>query len=716
MHLVIATRKDPPLPLAYFRGRGTMLEIRADDLRFTIEEAASLLRELNAPALSSEDVKALNTRAEGWVVGLKMAVLSIWSEKDIAGFIASFTGSQRYIMDYLIEEVLKKQPEEVQDFLLKTSVLERFTAPLCDAVTGRSDSQNMVLKLENDNLFIVPLDESRQWYRYEHLFADLLRHRLRAVSRTKYVTELHQRASQWYEDNRFPEEAIHHALAARDWERAMKLISYPFMDMPRWGTVTTLNWLRSVPEEMLRTDIELYLNYIWALMMVGQYDTAETSLKYLDQLAGDDEHLQGKIAAERAYIARVRGDIAGTEEYARKALSLLSADDIEARSKISLVLGISLMNRSLFLEAEPPLTEAYEAATQMGNRFNIILALSFLGSIVMVRGKLHQAARMYQQAIGIEKQNPATAYTHVCLNLIYYEWNDLETAAFHLERVLEMNRLWGQPETLESTYLYMTRTRLAQGDIEGAAEALERADRLLDEIEFYPFMRARVAAYHVMFAVAKEDPESISSWVDKLSEYAASIPADVPACATRLLLGRMEKDAQAKILQAAYERYIQADFNYAVIGVRLQQALDSPTPDLSLSFLAEALTLAKPKGNIRTFVDEGAPLAPLLKQAISQGIESEYTRKLLTIIEAEERQRKARRGEVIYSSRTPGLLTERELEVLPLLADGLSDRQIADRLFISLSTAKTHIHNIMEKLEADNRTQAIARARDLKLI
>jgi LuxR family maltose regulon positive regulatory protein len=716
MHLVIATRKDPPLPLAHFRGRSSMLEIRADDLRFTIEETASLLKALNAPALSNEDVEVLNTRAEGWAVGLKMAVLSLRVEKDIPGFIASFTGSQRYIMDYLIEEVLKKQPDEVQDFLLKTSILERLTAPLCDAVTGRNDGLEKLANLERDNLFIVPLDESRQWYRYEHIFADLLRHRLQTASGLETITELHRRAGRWYEENKFPENAIHHALAAQDWEKAMKLIAYPFMGMPRWGTVTTLNWLRSVPEELLRKDTELYLNYSWALMLVGQHDAAETCLKYLDGVTGENKHLKGKIAAERAYIARVSGDIIHVEEYARKALTLLPADDIEAHSKISLILGISLMNRSLFIEAEAPLNEAYEAFRRMGDRFNTIVPLSFLGSIVMVRGKLHQAVKMYQQAIGIDEQNPATAYTHVCLNIIYYEWNDLEKSTFHLERALEMNRLWGQPETLEGAYLYLARTRLAQGDIEGAAEALEKADRLLDAIGLYLIARARLAAYHVMFAVAREDPESISNWVKKLAEHAAYIPPDVPACAKRLILGRLEKDARAIILQATYERFAQTGLNYAVIGTRLEQALDSTEPAPALSFLAEALTLARPEGCIRAFVDAGMPLVPLLKQAVSRGIEPEYARKLITIIEAEERQRQARKREAIASSRKPGLLSERELEVLPLLADGLSNRKIADRLFISLSTAKTHIHNIMEKLEASSRTQAIARARELNLI
>jgi LuxR family maltose regulon positive regulatory protein len=715
MHLVITTRKDSPLPLAHFRGRGTMLEIRADDLRFTVEEAANLLRELNAPALSVKDTEALNAKTEGWVVGLKMAALSIRGKKDTTEFITSFTGSQCYVMDYLIEEVLKKQPDEIQDFLIKTSVLERLSAPLCDAVTASIGSQEKLTNLELENMFIVPLDESRQWYRYEHLFADLLRHRLENKFGSEEVVGLHRRASRWYEDNEFPEEAIHHALAARDWENTIKLIHTPFLMMPRWGTVTTLNWLRQVPEELIRENVQLYLQYIWALITIGQFDAADTCLKYLDRIAGDDNHLQGSIAAERCFMARSRGDLANTEEYAKKALSLLPASEIEKRGVVSLNWGISLIARHLFDKAEPLLNEAYEAASQRGDSFCIILALSFLANIATFRGRLHEAARIYQKAIDVDDGSPANAYTHTTFFIVLYEWNDLEAAAFHQERAVELNRLFGHPETLAWTYCGTARVRLALGDIEGAAEVLERADHLMNDVELPPYHQARIAAHQIALAVAQEDPESTSRWVDKFSEYRIYFQS-IPLCAMRLLFGRLEKDTRAKMLQAAYEECVQIGLQYAAISIRLLQALDSPAPDQALSFLAEALTLAKPEGYIRTFVEAGIPLDPLLKQAISRGIEPEYARKLLTIIEAEERQRKARKAGLIPSSHVPGLLSEREFEVLPLLADGLSNRQIADRLFVSLSTSKAHVHNILQKLNAHSRTQAVARARDLKLI
>jgi LuxR family maltose regulon positive regulatory protein len=252
MHLVIATRADPSLPLAHYRGQGTMLEIGADDLRFSLDEAAALLKQLQDLELSNEDISTLNERTEGWVTGLKMVVLSMSGQKDISGFITAFTGSQRYVMDYLMEEVLQKQTVDIRDFLLKTSLLERLSGPLCDAVTERKGSQDILLNLERGHLFVVPLDVSRQWYRYEHLFADLLHHQLEVVSGARQVTELHQRASQWYEDNNFPDEAIQHALAAQDWDRASVLITEQGNKKRQSGEfVTLLNWLQQLPEEVI---------------------------------------------------------------------------------------------------------------------------------------------------------------------------------------------------------------------------------------------------------------------------------------------------------------------------------------------------------------------------------------------------------------------------------------------------------------------------------
>jgi LuxR family maltose regulon positive regulatory protein len=714
LHLVIATRADPPLPLAHFRGRGTMLEIGADDLRFTLDEAVSLLKELKGSELSTEDVSALNARTEGWVVGLKMAALSMGRQKDIPRFIAAFTGSQRYIMDYLIEEVLQQQSKDIQDFLLKTSVLERLTGSLCDAVTGRTDSQDMLLNLERANLFIVPLDESRKWYRYEHLFAELLRHQLEIVSETRAITELHQQASQWYQDNGFPDDAINHSLAALDWEMAMSLIYDMSERQKKTGEmVTLLNWLQAVPEEVLRTHPRLYLNYSVALLFTGQLDAAEAIWRYLEPVASEDTGLLGKITACQAVIASFHRDMPRTVELAKRALPLLSPADLDIRSSLSLNLGKIQWERGLLKEAEPLLREAYEIGRQIGHHWIAVMALSFLSDISQLRGKLHQAVELCQQAIELAAQSPAAAAPHFFLSTVLYEWNDLESAIFHLEEALELNRLLGDPEIQEVIYWYLMRTRLAQGDEAGALEAIEKIDQLVMN-DNSPVARGRQAGYHLQLALAQDDLDQVVQWGNRVSEYGDAVPFYLRHLLMRLPIARGQKDAVQEQIRAFYEsvqaEWLSSEWKYWFIVARINQALSAPTPDKALTFLAEALNLAQPEGYIRTFVDEGKLLGQLLRKAVSRGVEPEYAGKLLTIIEAEKR----RKGTL--PPQTSALLSERELEVLRLLAAGLSNQQIADKLIINLSTAKSHVHNILEKLNTKNRTQVIARARELKLI
>jgi LuxR family maltose regulon positive regulatory protein len=282
-----------------------MLEIGADDLRFTWEDAASLFKELKTPGLSAKDVVTLNERTEGWVVGLKMAAFSLRNQKDVPGFLASFTGSHRYVMDYLMEEVLRQQTKEVKEFLLQTSVLNRLTAPLCNAVTGRKDGNEMLLLLERAHLFIVLLDESRQWHRYEHLFTDLLRHQLDVAFGVEKVAELHRRASQWYEEHDFPDDAINHAVEAKDWERTIKIIKEQYTKKLHNGEFITLfNWLQKIPEDVIHHDLDLCKTYGMVLLMVGQFDKAISVANYLEQtVERDNITMQGEIDFLRSHIA-----------------------------------------------------------------------------------------------------------------------------------------------------------------------------------------------------------------------------------------------------------------------------------------------------------------------------------------------------------------------------------------------------------------------------
>ncbi len=727
MHVVIGTRADPPLPLARFRGKGVMLEIGADELRFTLEEAAGLLRTILGPELTAEDAQAINTRAEGWAVGVKMAALSLGKQKDIKRSVISFTGGQRYIMDYLMEEVLRQQSADTKDFLLKTSVLDRLTPPLCDAVAGGGNGKDMLMSLEKANLFIVPLDEPREWYRYEHLFGDLLRLRLETELGKEAAADLHRMASKWYEANGLPEDAVNHALSARDWPRAMDLISVPEVNVPRWASLTMFNWLRRIPEELIRTHVPLYLNYFWALTSARELVAAGDCLKYLDSVAEHDSNLQGRIATARAWMAMFVGDSTRGEEYAKRALSLLPLadaaervpNDVGDRGVASMILAENYLGQNLFLEAEPLLKDALDAFQRVGATRNTIRPLTLLGIIRSAQGNLNQAVELYQEAIETAKGDPVAAVPHLWLGDVYGEWNELKTAAFHQERAVEFFRLLRGPE-LETAYLHLARTRMAAGDDKAAMEALEDADRFLSEgktLPYYRYYRARNAAFHAHVALLQGDGESASVWIDRLAESEASLPPDITTSALRLLFARKGTAVAQERWRMAYDSLAQQGRRGQLIGVRILQALDSSAAEEALEFLGEALAMGKPEGHIRVFVDCGTELSPLLRVAISRGTEPKYARKLLSIIEAENLDRLRASGrEATPSVPLPEPLSKRELEVLELLVAGASNKQVADRLTISLGTVKTHVHHILDKLGTENRTLAIVKARELKLI
>ncbi len=717
MHLVIITRMNPPLSLARLRANDNLVEIRADDLRFSVEETKRLFRELRTPDLGQQDLRALCARTEGWVAGLKMAGLSIQGKKDISRLVAGFTGSQVYVMDFLLEEVLKKQPSAIQEFLLLTSILERLSGPLCDAVTGGCNGGQMLLELEKSNLFLVPLDTSRQWYRYEHLFAELLRHQLISEYGKDKTHDLRIRASQWCESQNLQEDAIQQAIAAQDWKRVIRLIDQLVWPRIQRGEVMTLlKWFGSLPEDVLRAHPETYLAYGWALVGGDQLDPAESVFSYLDQTFPADRRFQGKVAVGRTSLARARGDTAGTREQAEKALALLPADAVAARGNICSFLGTDYIDRQLFVEAEPLLKEACQSYRRTGAVAATIFPLTLLGVTETARGELHKAMDLFRQGLAVDGQAPASAFPHACLASGFYQWNDLQKSEDHLQQAMGLCRRGGYPEVLDLAYLHLARLRLAQGDEAAAAEALEKADDLLTGPSASSHRQAHHAALHFLLAKAQKDSEGASRWLEKLSGCADSLPIDIPPRARRLVIARSGEIAAKQEMEAAYAIFARKGLKFGVLLVRLFQSLASPRPAEAVEYLAEALALGRPEGYIRVFVDEGTELAPLLVQAVSEGIELEYSKKLLDLIESEERRRLAKIESQQAAPTAAESLSLRELEVLRLLAEGLSNQQIAARLFVSLNTVKTHILHIYEKMSSRSRTQAIARARELKLL
>jgi LuxR family maltose regulon positive regulatory protein len=719
MHLVITTREDPPLPLFRWRARGQTVEIRQADLKFTEEETADFLQRVMRLELSSTDVAALHQRTEGWIAGLQLAALSMRGRDDVHQLVQSFAGSHRYILDYLIEEVFQRQPADVQDFLLKTSILDRFTAPLCNAVTERDDSRDVLLALEQGNLFTVPLDESRQWYRYHRLFADLLRHRLDMVCESKHVALLHKRASQWYETNGFPADAVHHALTGSNWDRAATLILNVGESMLKDGEVTTLlAWLQALPDEEVRARPGLCLSYSWALVLTGQMDGAESYLGQAEQTAQDDAVLLGEIIAAQAYIARARGDDRRTIELSQRALSLLPQADHTTCSVVALNLGIAHWSSGHLTEAEQALTEADYAAQQSGNIYARLTALCFLGTIQAAWGRLHRAAELFRQATRLGGQSPGTALAHNDLGALLYEWNDLEAAADHLQRGIELGQRGGNVEVQIASYRTLARVKQAQGDASAALGALQEAHELAREKDVPPVIHARNAACHVQIALAQDDTATAIRWAEQATEHADASPFYplLGLTQARLLLAQNEKTAAAEQFEALYETAVSAGWQFGVVEVRALQALAAPTPTAALTFLTDALTLAQPEGNVRTFLDKGEPVAALLRQAASQGIAPSYVAKLLAAFDAEAPIRPVRPTPRLPAQPLIEPLSERELEVLDLLADGQTNHEIAQALHVSVNTIKTHLRNIYGKLGVHNRREATAQAKKLGLV
>jgi LuxR family maltose regulon positive regulatory protein len=716
MHLVIASRVDPPLPLARFRGKEMMLEIRTDDLRFNLDEVIKLLSELTIPELSSEDIAALYERTEGWVVGLKMAALSMSGQKDIPGFIAAFTGSQRYVMDYLMEEVMQKQTLEIRNFLMKTSVLERLSGPLCDAVTERKDGRDILLNLERGHLFIVPLDEARQWYRYEHLFADLLRHQCETVYAKEQVAHLHCKASKWYEDNNLPDDAIHHALVARDWETAMRLTYNRCEELRKRGEFSTLlGWLRVIPEGILREHHRLYSHYASFLTSFSQFDAAEAILNYLKSTALDDAALQGEVAFSLSNIARLKGDIKRMAVMAEKALSLLPPDSIAMRARATWVIGMTHYIKGLFHEAEKWMTDAYEMAQQARDKYLAASALNTLGATAHWRGKLENSVEILKKALKVAEQTDMMSSSQSFMCKVLYELNNLEAASEYARLSVKATEIGQQGEPTIMALYHQARIYLARGDVAGAISLMESTKKVINHPTVSKLTHARHAANNVIFAIQLHDVEAATKWGKHLAEYADLYPESqyVPA---RLLIAQGKKEEAAEYLRDLHERLVQVDAHGLAIGVRVCQALAAETEEAAREFLTDALIKGEPEGYIRTFVDEGKLLKPMLEKALAKRITPEYTRKLINIIETEERQKLKKQKKEGAPSTYDSILTEREFEVLRLMAEGLSNQQIADRLIISLGTAKNHVHNILEKLDAEGRTEAVARARELKLI
>ncbi len=735
MHLVLLTREDPPLPLSRLRAGGQMAEIRFHDLRFDVEDTAAFLNDIMHLNLSENEIAALEERTEGWIAGLQLAALSMRGLDDTRSFVQSFTGSSRYVLDYLIEEVFQRQTADVKDFLLQTAVLERFSAPLCDAVTGRDDSADVLLQLEQANLFIVALDESRQWYRYHQLFADLLRHRTRRQG--LLASESHERASRWYEANDFPAEAIKHALEAKSWNYAADLLENNSTRMLKHGQIATLlRWAGALPEDAIVARPELCISLAWALALSRKVDEAERYLEPLLPMAEQYPVFWAQVLTLQAHIARTRHDIPRTIAYSQRALGLLPTDDFNSRSILGVNLGVAHLYSGDLTAAKAVWMAAAENAQRAKNHHACILAMSFAGQVQAAWGDLHDGASLQRRAIRLGEENralPATGRARVNLAALLYEWNELETAVSMLQSALELSKRTGDNAVEWDAYRTLALVRQAQGKNGEATEAIERAHDAARYGEAPANLRLANMIVHLQIALRQNDLAAAArcyrasqaldddgvSWRSDLLVNAGCLFSQPGLTWARFLLARGEDRAAAALLADCYEAAAAAGLPHDQINARVWQALAAADKESAVSFLTEAVFQGQPEGFVRSFIDAGAALRPLLQELVSLEVAPVYLGQLVAALEAKTG------GPAL--SRTPRTLTapaqplieplsDRELQIVQLLADRQTNAEIALAIVVSVNTVKTHLQHIYEKLGVHDRRTAVVRARELQLI
>ncbi|MDQ0116191.1 LuxR C-terminal-related transcriptional regulator [Paenibacillus harenae] len=747
MHLIVATRENPQFPLARLRARDQLTELRATDLRFTPGETETFLNQVMGLVLSAKEITALETRTEGWIAGLQLAALSMQGCEDIPAFIRAFAGDNRYIVDYLVEEVLQRQPDHVRNFLLQTSILDRLHGPLCDAVTGQEDGNARLDALERGNYFVVPLDDRRRWYRYHHLFAEVLSAHLRE-DQPDQVATLHWRASIWYEQHGSPVDAIRHGLASEDFARAADLIEMacPAMRSSR-QEAAVLGWLKALPDELLRCRPVLSTGYAWALLACGELEAALDRLRdaerwlettedmrerpetpFAEMVVVNEEEfrrLPSSISLYRAAYAQALGDVSATMKYARRVLDLVPEDDHLLRGSAVALLGLASWSSGDLRAAYRSFTDGMAIVQSAGGISDAIGGAIAPADISIAQGRLRQAMRIYERGLQLasEQGEPAlrgTADMYVGMSQLYLEHDDLHAATQHLLRSKEQGEHTGFPQNRYRWHVAMARIREAQGDLDGALDLLHEAENLYVS-DFFPNVRP-VAALKTRVRVAQGRLDEALDWA---REHGLSARDELcylrefeHITLARVLLARYNKErADHSILEAIefLKRLLQAaeegERTGSVIEILIMQALAHHMHgDISaaLASLDRALTLAEPEGYVRIFVDEGRPMAALLEAAVKQGIAMNYVRRLLPAFGKAEVSTLAKQ---VMSEP----LSEREREVLRLLGTDLSGPNIARELMVSLNTLRTHTKNIYDKLEVNNRRSAVRRAEELDL-
>jgi LuxR family maltose regulon positive regulatory protein len=775
LHLVIITRVDPPLPLTRLRARGQLTELRAADLRFTAEETGIFLTELMDLPLSANDVAALEQRTEGWIAGLQLAALAMRDRSDLPGFIHAFAGSNRFVMDYLAEEVIDRLPHHLQIFVLQTSILDRMCGPLCDAVLGMTNDQDtadpsfvvrrssfadsysqLILdQLERANLFIVPLDDDRHWYRYHQLFADVVRARLRNGEGAETVTLLHRRASAWFEQHGLLVEAVQHALTAQDWERVARLIEQAGLVLFAHSSLHRImqTWLEALPLTTIQARPKLGVLRAWALIDSDSFDAAERCLEQAEQalhsitLEEDAVNTRGEIAAARALLASMHGDTRQIIASAERALADLRATNLPARTSVLVSLGRAYLGQGDIVRARQACAEAAALGASSGHMHFALSAAYFLAYMQRVEGTLREAVETCRRAVQWASTHGAQmslemGIIQVGLADLLREQNDFTQTLHYVSEGANRARQWNDTYLAFLSQFVLVRIIQAQGDIAGALAVVQQARQFVQQRQdtwaLADWAFALLRAVAAQLSLAEGNIPAAMRWIEEQGqdrnwsqhqsnplllvyayEQIAIAPIQVLLAQGRLSRSSIPLNQAIELLAHQRNQAEQRGVRWLQIKtIALEALVYQALQDLpqALSLLQQALGLAAREGYVRIFVDEGAPMAALLREAHAQGIASGYVAKLMAAFPKRREAADLGQGDNGQASTLIEPLSDRELEVLRLIADGHSNQAIADRLVVAVSTVKKHVNNIYGKLDVQSRTQAVARGRKLRLL
>ncbi len=741
LHLAIATRQDPPLSLGRLRARDQINEVRAAELRFSIDEAADFLNQVMGLDLSPSQVAELEHRTEGWIAGLQLAAISMQGREDVQGFIRSFSGTNRLVLDFLIEEVLGGLESDIQDFLLQTSILKRLYGPLCDALTGRDNSQAVLEELDQANLFIVPLDEERCWYRYHHLISDLLRQRL-VSHHGGSLKELHGKASKWYEENEDLSEAVHHALAGEDPKSAIGLIKKGALAALEDSDFRfILDSVNLLPAAVLQNEPWLFIYHTWALLLTGHVVAARPKLENLDWLleyANDENEFQqrimlGNIAGLKVFLAGWLRDYEKLLEYAQQ-VRLNLPENNWIRGYCAMMVGSSYWQKGDLEQAREAFAESASVGIVSGNYHMAVSATCQGAHSFELAGRLKEACDMLLGAYELAPQDgrisPVIGYIDVGYGRILYEFNEIDLAEQKLEQSVKFSQYMLDERVEKIGYFLLAKVHMANGDYQAAQRSIARGENAVNNREIdhdlkgAEFPQIRLWIREGNFPALKAWLEVNDPWPGNNVHLKIRLTYTMHARALVALSREFPEEpyltTATDLLGELYDMAVGNGWGNKIIEILCLQALaygiQDEDDDRAIEILAQALKRAAPEGYIRTFVDEGPPMAQLLYEALKREIETDYVQRLLAAFPVPDPKEDVSKKPQVDQSGLIEPLSDREIDVLQFLAKGLTNQAIATRLFLSIHTVKTHTRNIYSKLGVKNRTQAVDRARTLGIL